>query len=65
MKVVQRKATTSKSKSSLVDFAQKTAKFLDAVAVAVIMEEIPGELVLNSDQTGIKLIPSSVQRMER
>ena len=47
MKFVQRKATTSKFKSSLVDFAEKKAGFLDAVVEAVIMEEIPAELVLN------------------
>ena len=65
MKFVQRKATTSESKSSLVDFAEKKAEFLDAVAEAVIMEEIPAELVLNWDQTGMKLVPSSVWTMER
>jgi hypothetical protein len=65
MKFVQRKATTSKSKNSLVDFAERKAEFLDAVAEAVVMEEIPAELVLNWDQTGIKLVPSSVWTMER
>ena len=65
MNFVQRKATTSKSKSSLVDFEEKKAEFLDAVAEAVVMEEIPAELVLNWDQTGIKLVPSSVWTMER
>ena len=62
---VQRKATTSKSKSSLVDFEEKKAEFLDAVAEAVVMEEIPAELLLNCDQTGIKLMPSSLWTMER
>ena len=65
MKYVQRKATTSKSKCSLVAFEEKKVEFLDAVAEAVIMEEIPAELVLNWDQTGIKLVPSSVWTMER
>ena len=65
MNFVQRKATTSKSKSSLVDFEEKKAEFLDPVAEAVDMEEIPAELVLNWDQTGIKLVPSSVWTMER
>ena len=64
MNFVQRKATTSKSKSSLVDFEEKKAEFLDAVTEAVIMEEIPAELVLNWDQTGIKLDPKSVWTME-
>ena len=65
MKFVQRKATTSKSKSSFTDFAVKKAEFLDAVAEAVVMEEIAAELVLNWDQTGMKLVPSSVWTMER
>ena len=65
MKYVQRKATTSKSKCSLVAFEEKKAEFLDAVAEAIIMEEIPAELVLNWDQTGIKLVSSSVWMMER
>ena len=65
MKYVQRKATTSKSKCSLVAFEEKKAEFLDAVAEAAIMEEIPAELVLNWDQTGIKLVPSLVWTMER
>ena len=62
---VQRKDTTSKSKSSLVDFEEKEAAFLDAVTETVFMEEIPAEFVLNWDQTGIKLVPSSVWTMER
>ena len=65
MKFVQRKATTSKSKSTFTDFAVKKAEFLDAVAEAVVMEEIAAELVLNWDQTGMKLVPSSVWTMDR
>lgn len=65
MNFVQRKATTSKSKSSLVDSEEKKAEFLDTVAEAVVMEEISAELVLNWDQTGIKLMPSLVWMMER
>ena len=41
MKFVQRKATTSKSKCSLVDFKEKKGEFLDAVAKAVVMEDDP------------------------
>ena len=36
----------------------------DLVAV-VTMEEIPAELILNWDQTGIKMIPSSTWTMEK
>ena len=35
------------------------------VATTVEMEEIPAELVLNWDQTGIRLVPSSTWTMER
>ena len=48
-----------------MDFEEKKAAFLDAVTETVFMEEIPAELVLNWDQTGIKLVPSSVWTMER
>ena len=65
MKFVQIKATTSKSKSSFTDFEVKKAEFLDAVAEAVVMEEIAVELVLKWDQTDMKLVPSSVWMMER
>ena len=52
MNFVQRKATTSKSK---VNFEEKKA----------VVMALPAELVLNWDQTGIKLVPSSVWMMER
>ena len=65
MKFVQIKATTFKSKSSFTDFEVKKAEFLDAVAEAVVMEEIAVELVLKWDQTDMKLVPSSVWMMER
>ena len=39
--------------------------FLDSVRTTVIMEEIPAELIMNWDQTGIKLVPSSFSTMER
>ena len=48
-----------------MDFPQKKAEFLNAVAEAVVMEEIVAELVLNWDQAGIKLVPSSVWTIER
>lgn len=63
MNFVQRKAT--KSKCSLVEYEEKKVEFVDAVAEAVVMEDIPAELVPNRDQTGIKLVPSAVWTMER
>lgn len=65
MKYVQRKSTTAKSKYTVANFAQKRKEFLQDIYDIVAMEEIPPELVLNWDQTGIKLVPSSSWTMER
>ena len=65
MKFVQRKATTAKSKHAPMDFAQLKKSFLADVVATVTMEEIPAELILNWDQTGIKIVPSSTWTMER
>ena len=35
------------------------------VATTVEMEEIPGDLILNWNQTGIRFVPSSTWTMER
>ena len=42
----------------------ETNSFHDVVA-AVVMEEIPAELILNWDQTGIKIVPSRTWTMVR
>ena len=54
MKFVQRKVTTAKSKHIIADFTWLKEQFLQDVVVTVEMEEIPPELILNWDQTGIK-----------
>ena len=59
MNFVQRKATTAKSKQSDADFAMLKKSFLEDVFTTVTMEDVPPELILNWDQTGIKLVPSS------
>ena len=59
MHFVQRKATTAKGKDSLENFAEKKREFLDDLVTSVQMEEVPPELVLNWDQTGIKLVPTT------
>ena len=38
--------------------------FLNDVVATVTMKEIPAELILNWDQTGIKVVPSSTWTME-
>ena len=65
MDFVKRKATTSKSKNNVADFLQLKESFLMDVRTTVMMEEIPSELVLNWDQTGIKLVPSNGWTMEQ
>ena len=65
MKFVQRKATTAKSKFTPVDYETLKKSFLADVVATVTMEEIPAELILNWDQTGIKIVPSSTWTMER
>ena len=65
MNFVQRKATTAKSKYTAQDFAGLKKAFLAGVTETVTMEEIPPELILNWDQTGIHLVPGSTWTMEK
>ena len=64
MKFVKRKATTAKSKHSTADFTQLKHQVWTDVVTTAEMEEIPAELILNWDQTGIKLVPSSTWTMD-
>ena len=64
MKFVKRKATAAKSKYLTADFAQLKQQFLADVVTSVEMKEIPVELILNWDQTGIKIVPSSTWTMD-
>ena len=65
MKYVQRKATTARSKQTVANFAEIKESFLADVVATVTMEEIPPELILNWDQTGIKIVPSATWTMTR
>ena len=65
MNFVKRKATEAKSKHTVENFAELKQCFLDDVVATVSMEEIPPELILNWDQTGIKLVPSSGWTMDQ
>jgi len=58
MRFVKRKASTSQ-KLPVEDFEAKGKLFLQKVQMVVKMKEIPVELAINFDQTGIKYIPSS------
>ena len=65
MKFVQWRATTSKSKHTVQNFSQLKEVFLVDVTATVTMEEVPPELILNWDQTGIKFVPNSSRTMAR
>ena len=64
MNFVQRKATTAISKYSVSNFAEVKKSFLASVVETVSMEEIPPELILNWDQTGIMIVPSTSWMMD-
>ena len=59
MGFVKRRGTTSKSKSLVEQFDELKVQFLDDVVMTVAVEEIPPELILNWDQTGLNIVPSS------
>ena len=65
MNFVKRKATTAKSKYAPDDFARIKQAFLNQVVQIVGMEQIPAELILNWDQTGINLVPASSWTMDQ
>ena len=65
MKFVQRKGTTAKSKYTVANFAEVKKSFLNDVVTTVTFEEIPPQLILNWDQTGIHVVPSSTWTMDR
>ena len=65
MGYVKRKASTSASKYTVQDFEKAKADFLSSVATIVHMESIPAALILNCDQTGIRLVPSSNWTLEK
>ena len=46
------------------DFAEVKKSFLASVVETVSMEEIPPELILNWDQTGIMIVPSTSRTMD-
>jgi len=56
MGYVKRKATT-KAKTTVEDFDAVKSDFLFNIKVVVALEEIPPELIINFDQTGLKYVP--------
>ncbi len=64
MGFVKRRAST-KAKVNAEDFAAIKEQFLFDVKMAVEMEEIPNDLIINWDQTGIHYVPVSYWTMEK
>lgn len=64
MNFVKRKGTT-KGKLTVADFEEKKQQFLLDVKAVVELEEIPGALVINWDQTGLNYVPVSNWTMAR
>ena len=64
MKFVKRKASTAKSKYTGSDFEAAKKGFLAEVVNTVTMEEIPPQPIMNWDQTGLKIVPSSCWTMD-
>ena len=64
MGFVKRKANT-KVKLSVEDFKKMNDIFLADNEAIVTMEEIPPELVLNWDQTGVNIVLASSWTMDR
>ena len=64
MNFVKRKATT-KSKLVVKNFEEVRYQFLLDIKAVVEMAEIPYDLIINWDQTGIKYIPVSEWTMEK
>ena len=56
MKFVKRKATTKKSAITVSNFKDN---FLMDIKAVVVMEEVPGDMILNWDQTAVEYIPVS------
>ena len=65
MKFIQRKGTSPQSKYNVTNFSEVKWQFLDAVVETVEMEEVCPELILNWDQTDIRIVPSSTWTMDR
>lgn len=65
MNYTRRKATTKASSTDDTHFLTTKERFLQEIIDVVSMEDIPGELVLNWDQTGLNLIPAPVWTMEK
>ena len=65
MKFVRRKGTTAKSKHSIQHFDRLRKNFLEELKTIVAIKEVSSELIMNWDQAGIKIVPSSLWTLEK
>ena len=65
MNYTRRRATTKATTFDPSTFRAMKEQFLQEIIDVVNMEEIPGELILNWDQTGLNLIPAPTWTMEK
>ena len=63
MGYVKRKATT-KAKVTVENFAAVKEDYLLEIKQVITMDEIPADLIINFDQTGLSIVPSSDWTME-
>ncbi len=64
MGLVKRRAST-KSKVSVENFEELKEQYLLDIKACVVMDEVPDELIMNWDQTGIHYVPVSSWTMEK
>ena len=60
-----KRRANSKSKVLPDDFAQLKEQFLIDIKSVIVMEEIPADLVINWDQTAMKIVLSCSWTMEK
>ena len=63
MGFVKRKAT-SKAKVTVENFEELKEEFLLQINQVIVMDEIPADLIINFDQTGLQFVPVSEWTME-
>ena len=62
--LLNEKQQQQKAKYEVEKFKELKCAFLNDVKITMEMEDIPAELILNWDQTGIRIVPSSNWTME-
>ena len=62
---MKRRGSISKGKTTVEHFHQLRREFLDQVMTTVAMKDIPPKLILNWDQTGLNIVPSSSWTMAK